>query len=1095
MGDFNVSADPKIDRYNSIRNHITAQNPDKRRSRESILNLMEEYYLCDIWRDRNPEKMYFSWTKRSPGLSASRIDYALVSKNIGSFIPNITYVPAFNTDHSACFISLDFVQKDRGPGYWKLNCNLLHDPVFVEKVNNKIDQLKQRTEHPFTVWEELKSEVQKIAKKTGKKAKREKQLIISQLLEKVEEMESHLPLNEHDDKILVKTKADLNQLVDENTKGIIFRSKIRWQEFGERSSKYFFNLEKARYNSKTCQVIIDSEGTEHTNDIDILRAEYDHYRQLYSKDTDCNFNMQNDYNVRVSDDIKMQQGQEISSDELLSAIKGMKKGRTPGNDGLPIEFYKMFAGRILPLLMNIYDSASAEHDMPPSSMTGILNLIPKPGKDARLIKNLRPITLLNTDYKIIEKVIANRMESAMSDIIHHDQKGFLKNRRISSNIRKIFDLMQYCNNTDTAGFILSMDFKSCFDLISFDAILSSLRFFGFSEWIVDWTETLYSSYSIRIQNNGKFSEKIPIERSVHQGEVNSVYLFLCVAEVLALSLRNHDDIKGIPVNEILNLLNQYADDMDVSSLADQTSLNMIIHTIEAFKYHTGFTINYDKTKLYRIGSLKKGDACLISQRQIAWTEEPLNIFGVMVTDDDDVNCKLNYEPLLEKTQKILNSWKHRDLSLLGKVLVVNTLVASQFVYKMTVLPRIPENIVKRVENIIIKYLWNGRKAKIPLEVLQRCGTQGGIKLVDLRLRDAAIKISWVQILASDDKAANLAYYFINNDLKQWVLDCNLHEKDTGILGIKNTFWQHFMEDWCKLNFNPNVDSDMIIWLNSLIKIENKPFFWKDKFAKGLWKISQLYENGQLISASKAYTDFGLNFLEFNSIICAIPKRAREFVKHNTAPAVSLYAKLLDQKDVCKHVYQELFKQKDNTKVANIVKRWNRNEETQITLDSLYKATSNIFKVTNLPKLRSFQYRLCMKAIVTNKHLKMWKIFDIDSCCFCNDSVETIEHLLFYCDCVKTLWDTALSFIFERTGFAVSLSVKKCIFNELHEHANHLANFICLVTKQYIYRQRCAKGPLNKHDLLREILKHENLEKYVAVKHNKLSLHQKKWYPR
>ena len=75
---------------------------------------------------------------------------------------------------------------------------------------------------------------------------------------------------------------------------------------------------------------------------------------------------------------------------------------------------------------------------------GVLNLIPKPGKDSRYIKNLRPITLLNCDYKVIEKMIATRLDPILQHLIHPDQTGFLPNRRIATNIRKMMDIMLYC---------------------------------------------------------------------------------------------------------------------------------------------------------------------------------------------------------------------------------------------------------------------------------------------------------------------------------------------------------------------------------------------------------------------------------------------------------------------------------------------------------------------------------------------------------------------------------------------------------------------------------------------------------------------------
>ena len=417
MGDFNVALDENIDRYSSKRNSKTVQPINKKRSRESIRDLMDQYLLIDVWRCRNIDKTYFSWTKRCPSLIASRIDYTLISQNLSSYVENVTYVPAINTDHSACYMSIDFIQKSRGTGYWKLNCNLLSNPNFVSQINELIQSETDHNDHPLSCWERIKQQVQRIAKKIGRTEKNERQLVISQLLESIKELESNLPLQEKDDIILMKTKRDLNQLVDENTKGIIFRSRANWCEYGVKSSRYFFNLEKSKYNSKTCQLLIDEQGTQHTSDDEILRLAHKHYCTLYKRDNNCKFTLQNVFDVKVPEEEKCKQSGDIQDCEILTAIKGLKNGRTPGYDGLPIEFYKVFGTRLIPLLKKVFICAEAEENMPESSMFGILNLIPKPGKDIRFIKNLRPITLLNTDYKIIEKILANRMQDAMHLII------------------------------------------------------------------------------------------------------------------------------------------------------------------------------------------------------------------------------------------------------------------------------------------------------------------------------------------------------------------------------------------------------------------------------------------------------------------------------------------------------------------------------------------------------------------------------------------------------------------------------------------------------------------------------------------------------
>ena len=234
----------------------------------------------------------------------------------------------------------------------------------------------------------------------------------------------------------------------------------------------------------------------------------------------------------------------------------------------------------------------------PTARQGVLNLIPKAAKDTRFVQNLRPITLLNTDYKIIEKAIANKMIPALPYIIHTDQRGFMKNRRISVNIRKMLDIIHEAQVEDLEAVVLSLDFVKCFDKCSFSILHGSLDFFGFGGIVRDWTQILYKHYSVKIQNNGHFSEKIDIKKGVHQGGCCSSIYFLVIAEILAIALRGNEQIEGLTVRDIRNLLNQFADDMDIFSYASKESIQAIFNELESFRLQSGFMLSYEKTTLY-----------------------------------------------------------------------------------------------------------------------------------------------------------------------------------------------------------------------------------------------------------------------------------------------------------------------------------------------------------------------------------------------------------------------------------------------------------------------------------------------------------------
>ena len=595
-------------------------------------------------------------------------------------------------------------------------------------------------------------------------------------------------------------------------------------------------------------------------------------------------------------------------------------------------------------------------EMHESAMEGVLNLIPKAGKDQRLLKNLRPITLLNIDYKIIEKVISNRMLTALQQIVSSDQTGFLPNRRITCNIRKILDIMHHTDRENIPAIVLSIDYQKVFDKIEMTAIMGGLNYFQFAPFIIRWIQILYNKFRLRVQNNGHFSPYFPVSRGIHQGGCCSTAIFLVIAELLAINIRSHESIKGIPVNEIMNLLNQFADDTDMTLEANQSNLNIVFNEMETFRKHTGCTINYDKTSIYRIGSLKHTDMKLITKQTVCWTNEPINILGIWISHDRDEMQYLNYEPILNKTKSILSSWSNRFLSLIGKTNVINTLIASLFIYRFMVLPNMSEVYLKKFESEMNKFLWNNKRAKITMKTLQLDKKDGGLRLTNLRIRERSIKISWVKILENDEKMANLAYNSMAPFLKQWIFDCNLKADDVKYLQISDPFWEDVLYSWCLYNYERDINAknDAIIWLNSDIRINGEPIMWKKQFSLGLFRVSQLFENKKLLSIREAYDRFGLSFLDFHSLHQAIPSNLKERLRMGQELVVSSkYAEALDNVNLPKKAYEYFihkeacFAKKD---------RWTVLLNREINSKEMSKSFKEIYITTNIPKYRSFQYR-------------------------------------------------------------------------------------------------------------------------------------------
>ena len=180
------------------------------------------------------------------------------------------------------------------------------------------------------------------------------------------------------------------------------------------------------------------------------------------------------------------------------------------------------------------------------------------------------------------------MLPALEHIISSDQNGFMKNRRISTNIRRLFDLIKYADEKQLEAVILSLDFQKCFDRVSFSALTGALNYFQFGKELIRWTEILYTNFKASVQNNGHFSKRFTIEKGLHQGGPASSLFFLVCAEILAINLKSNEKILGIPVDEIIHLLSQYADDADIFLRSQQESINETLRELEEFRKQSGF---------------------------------------------------------------------------------------------------------------------------------------------------------------------------------------------------------------------------------------------------------------------------------------------------------------------------------------------------------------------------------------------------------------------------------------------------------------------------------------------------------------------------
>ena len=197
----------------------------------------------------------------------------------------------------------------------------------------------------------------------------------------------------------------------------------------------------------------------------------------------------------------------LTEAESLESLNSMESNKSPGSDGLPAEFYKVFWNDVHYYLLNALNWAYATGLLAVTQRKGLITLLPKKNKPANFLKNWRPITLLNCDYKIATKSIASRMRKVIPRIINHDQTGFLKNRFIGENIRLLDSIINYTDTEQIPGLLLFVDFEKAF-------IEKTLKCYNFGPSLIAWIRLFYTDIISCIQNNGWTSEFFTLGRGV-----------------------------------------------------------------------------------------------------------------------------------------------------------------------------------------------------------------------------------------------------------------------------------------------------------------------------------------------------------------------------------------------------------------------------------------------------------------------------------------------------------------------------------------------------------------------------------------------------
>ena len=303
-------------------------------------------------------------------------------------------------------------------------------------------------------------------------------------------------------------------------------------------------------------------------------------------------------------------------------------------------------------------------------------------------------------------------------------------------------------------------------------------------------------------------------------------------------LRKNENVKGIIINTKELLLSQYADDTQIFLDGTEDSLRAALEVLDRFYAISGLKINIEKTKSIWIGSLSNSDNRICRNYNLDWTNGHFKILGVTFTTEVFDIWDVNAPPILTRVESLLNQWSKRKLTLFGRITIIKSLTLSKFIHLFLALPNPPGDLIKRLDTLFFKFLWNSGPDRIKRNTIIKDMSAGGLRMVNINVFIKSLKITWLRRIIQNDR--NVSWYTLSGIDFHKLFTLGIGYAKTLSQNMQNPFWKDVLQNWAEFCKEFKIESirqvlDSPLWYNQ--NAVNGNIFL---FGIGMKKASNLY---------------------------------------------------------------------------------------------------------------------------------------------------------------------------------------------------------------------------------------------------------------